>query len=66
MRGEDRSNGPLFSYIDMERRIHAKHQLRLIRGVVNAAVKLLRACYRASACAAAFEQGAFFRGRHID
>lgn len=38
MRGEDRSNGPLFSYIDIESRIHAKHPLRLIREVVNDAL----------------------------
>lgn len=38
MRGEDRSNGQLFSYIDIESRIHAKHPLRLIREVVNDAL----------------------------
>lgn len=38
MRGADRSNGPLFSYIDIESRIHAKHPLRLIREVVNDAL----------------------------
>lgn len=31
MRGEDRSNGQLFSYVDIESRIHAWHPLRLIR-----------------------------------
>ncbi len=35
MRGEDRSNGPLFNYVDIESRIHPKHPLRLIREVVN-------------------------------
>ena len=38
MRGEDRKNGELFSYIDIESRIHAKHPLRLIREVVNDAL----------------------------
>lgn len=35
MRGEDRSDGQLFSYVSIEERIHAKHPLRLIREVVN-------------------------------
>ena len=35
MRGEDRSNGQLFSYIEIESRVHAKPALRLIREVVN-------------------------------
>lgn len=35
MRGADRSNGQLFSYVDIESRIHPKHPLRLIREVVN-------------------------------
>lgn len=43
MRGEDRSNGQLFSYIDIESRIHAKHPLRLIREVVNDALAGLSA-----------------------
>ena len=38
MRGEDRSNGELFSYVSIEERIHAKHPLRLIREVVNEAL----------------------------
>lgn len=38
MRGEDRLNGQLFSYVDIESRIHAKHPLRLIREVVNEAL----------------------------
>jgi len=33
---------PAFQLIDIERRIHAKHPLRLIRAVVNAVVKLLQ------------------------
>lgn len=43
MRGEDRSNGQLFSYIDIESRIHPKHPLRLIREVVNGALAGLSA-----------------------
>jgi len=43
MRGADRSNGQLFSYIDIESRIHAKHPLRLIREVVNDALAGLSA-----------------------
>lgn len=35
MRGEDRSSGSLFSYVDLERRVPATHPLRLIRTVVN-------------------------------
>lgn len=35
MRGDDRMNGQLFSYVSVEDRIHAKHPLRLIREVVN-------------------------------
>jgi transposase len=41
MRGEDRKNSQLFSYIDIESRIHAKHPLRLIREVVNDALLAL-------------------------
>jgi transposase len=35
MRGEDRSSGSLFSYVDLESRVPADHPLRLIRGIVN-------------------------------
>ncbi len=35
MRGEDRSSGILFSYVDLESRVPARHPLRLIRGIVN-------------------------------
>ena len=35
MRGEDRHNGNLFSYIDLEARIPKGHPLRLIRSIVN-------------------------------
>ena len=39
MRGEDRTSGTLFSYIDTEARIPAKHPLRTMRRLVNAALE---------------------------
>jgi transposase len=38
MRGEDRTSGALFCYIDVEARIPAKHPLRAMREVTNAAL----------------------------
>jgi transposase len=38
MRGEDRTSGALFSYIDVEARIPAKHPLRTMRRLTNAAL----------------------------
>ncbi len=35
MRGDDRSSGSLFSYVDIEDRMPADHPLRPIRGIVN-------------------------------
>ena len=35
MRGQDDRSGTLFSYIDLEARVPAKHPLRVIRGIVN-------------------------------
>jgi len=35
MRGEDRTSGRLFSYVDLESRVRADHPLRAIRGLVN-------------------------------
>jgi transposase len=35
MRGSDERSGDLFSYVDLEDRIPAKHPLRLIRRIVN-------------------------------
>ncbi len=35
MRGDDRSRGSLFSYVDIEDRVPADHPLRPIRGIVN-------------------------------
>ncbi len=38
MRGEDRTSGALFSYVDIEARIPAKHPLRAMGRVTNAAL----------------------------
>ncbi len=38
MRGEDRTSGALFSYVDVEARIAAKHPLRAMRRLTNAAL----------------------------
>lgn len=38
MRGSDKKTGSLFSYVDLEDRIPAKHPLRLIRRIVNDAL----------------------------
>jgi transposase len=35
MRGSDQSSGSLFSFIDLEQRVPAKHPLRVIRAIVN-------------------------------
>ncbi len=35
MRGQDGSSGSLFSYVDLEARVPARHPLRVIRGIVN-------------------------------
>lgn len=35
MRGENRSSGSLFSYVDLEARVPARHPLRVIRSTVN-------------------------------
>ena len=41
MRGDDAISGNLFSYIDLEKRVAGDHPLRVIRGIANAALKLL-------------------------
>ena len=41
MRGSDDQNGSLFSYVNLEERIPARHPLRKIRAVVNAALVTL-------------------------
>jgi transposase len=43
MRGSDDQNGSLFSYLNLEDRIPARHPLRTIREVVNAALAMLDA-----------------------
>src|SRR3982075_2532407 len=35
MRGSDERTGELFSYVDLEKRVPAKHPLRLVRSVLN-------------------------------
>jgi transposase len=35
MRGSDERSGSLFSYVDLEQRVPAKHPLRVIRAIVN-------------------------------
>ena len=35
MRGSDKASGSLFSYVDLEARVPAKHPLRVIREIVN-------------------------------
>ena len=47
MRGADEMSGSLFSYIDLEARIPARHPLRKIRQVVNAALASLDAAFAA-------------------
>jgi transposase len=41
MRGSDARSGELFSYVDLEDRVPAKHPLRLIRDVVNGVLAAL-------------------------
>ena len=41
MRGTDEASGSLFSYVDLEDRIPARHPLRKIRQVVNDALASL-------------------------
>ena len=38
MRGSDERNEALFSYVNLEDRVPARHPLRLIREIVNAAL----------------------------
>jgi transposase len=38
MRGSDEQNGALFSYVNLEDRVPARHPLRIIRQIVNAAL----------------------------
>ena len=43
MRGSDGRTGSLFSYVDLEERVPARHPLRKIRVIVNAALAALDA-----------------------
>ena len=43
MRGTDEASGSLFSYVDLEERVPARHPLRLIRRIVNDALASLDA-----------------------
>jgi transposase len=45
MRGDDGICGSLFSYIDLEKRVRADHPLRVIRQIVNAALKSLSGAF---------------------
>ena len=47
MRGSDEKSGALFSYVDLERRVPAKHPLRVIRRIVNGALAGLDAEFEA-------------------
>ena len=47
MRGTDETSGSLFSYVDLEERIPARHPLRTIRQVVNDALASLDAEFEA-------------------
>ena len=47
MRGTDETSGSLFSYVDLEERIPARHPLRKIRQVVNDALSSLDAEFEA-------------------
>src|SRR3984885_7898434 len=47
MRGEDRTSGALFSYVDVEARIPAQHPLRAMRRLTNAALAELDARFSA-------------------
>ncbi len=43
VRGTDEAAGSLFSYVDLEERVPARHPLRLIRRIVNDALASLNA-----------------------
>ena len=45
MRGSDEQNGALFSYVNLEDRVPARHPLRMIRQIVNAALVRLDAAF---------------------
>ena len=43
MRGSDQQNGSLFSYVNLEERVPARHPLRKIKAVVDPALASLDA-----------------------
>ena len=45
MRGSDEQNGALFSYVNLEDRVPARHPLRVIRQIVNVALLRLDAAF---------------------
>jgi hypothetical protein len=47
MRGEDRTSGALFSYVDMEARVPTSHPLRAMRRLTNAALAELDGAFSA-------------------
>jgi len=47
MRGSDKQTGSLFSYVNLEERVPARHPLRKIKGVVDAALASLDADFSA-------------------
>jgi transposase len=47
MRGEDRVSGSLFSYVDLDARVPAKHPLRAMRDLVNASLGAMDASFSA-------------------
>lgn len=47
MRGEDERSGALFSYVDLEARVPARHPLRAMRELVNASLAELDASFSA-------------------
>ena len=47
MRGQDRTSGTLFSYVDLDGRVPERHRLRAMRGIVNEALAKLDASFAA-------------------
>ena len=47
MRGQERLDRSLFSYVDLEARVPAKHPLRVMRGLVNASLAALDGAFDA-------------------
>jgi transposase len=47
MRGADKRSGELFSYVDLEQRVHQDHPLRAIRSLTDAALEALSADFAA-------------------